>query len=157
MHSGIKFRMKIARKGANSMRKWQFIILGWDRPGFSGRLSPDSCPTLNRARACPGIPEKAFRSNEYFTKNLTDDEKKATKITEVSFFKIEDIKTASKKEYGYILTLDTNGVLWESYIQSQGFMNSRWYLVDLWSRFGTLHLSSDCRIESLDRSEDPWK
>ena len=71
----------------------------------------------------PGNPEKAFRSNEYFTKKLTDDEKKATKITEVSFFKIEDIKTASKKEYGYILTLDTNGVIWESYVQSQGFMS----------------------------------
>ena len=95
------------------------------------RLSSDSRPTLARTRACPGNPEKAFISNEFFTNKLTDDEKKATKITEVSFFKIEDIKTASKKEYGYILTLDTNGVLWESYVQSQGFLNSRWYLVDL--------------------------
>ena len=66
----------------------------------------------------PDNPRKAFKSDEYFTMKLTEDEMKATKITEVSFFKIEDLKTASKKEYGYILTLDTNGMIWETYVQS---------------------------------------
>ena len=33
------------------------------------------------------------------------------------------MKTASKKEYGYILTLNTNGIVWETYAQSQGSTN----------------------------------
>ena len=68
----------------------------------------------------PNNPVKAFKSDEYFSMKLTEDQKKATKIIEVSFFKIEDLKTASKKEYGYILTLDTDGMIWETYVQSQG-------------------------------------
>ena len=33
------------------------------------------------------------------------------------------MKTASKKEYGYILSLNTNGIVWETYVQSQGSTN----------------------------------
>ena len=85
----------------------------------TGQGSTDSFAILGYMNS-PNNPGKAFKSNEYFSMKLTEDQKKATKIIEISFFKIEDLKTASKKEYGYIMTLDTNGMIWETYVQSQG-------------------------------------
>ena len=85
----------------------------------TGQGSADSFGILSYMN-CPNNSGKAFKSNEYFSMKLTEDQKKATKIVEISFFKIEDLKTASKKEYGYIMTLDTNGMIWETYVQSQG-------------------------------------
>ena len=85
----------------------------------TGQGSADSF-VIVRYMNSPHNPGKAFKSNDYFSMKLTEDLKKATKIVEISFFKIEDLKTASKKEYGYIMTLDTNGMIWETYVQSQG-------------------------------------
>ena len=85
----------------------------------TGQGSADSFAIVGYMNS-PNNPGKAFKSNDYFSMKLTEDQKKATKIIEISFFKIEDLKTASKKEYGYIMTLDTNGMIWETYVQSQG-------------------------------------
>lgn len=91
----------------------------------TGQGSADSCPVRFYMNS-PNNPRKAFKSDDYFSMKLTEDQKKATKIIEISFFKIEDLKTASKKEYGYIMTLDTNGMIWETYVQSQGSTYTGW-------------------------------
>jgi len=101
-------RMRIRRENDNL----SFLV-------ETGQGSTDSCPVRYYMNS-PNNPGKAFKSDDYFSMKLTEDQKKATKIIEVSFFKIEDLKTASKKEYGYIMTLDTNGMIWETYVQSQG-------------------------------------
>ena len=109
----------------------------------TGQGSAGSFAVLNYMNG-PNNPVKAFKSDEYFSMKLTEDQKKATKITEVSFFKIEDLKTASKKEYGYILTLDTNGMIWETYVQSQGSTYSPYALGQSSSKYrGRVRLSVD--------------